>query len=429
MKIKKVNDQKIQYFFKVSTPELEENLTLAYEKIKSKIKIKGFRKGYVPRNIFEIRFGKNDLYFQALEIIVQQKYQEALTKKKFENMGIPQMIALEEKKFKEKQDFTFGLEFMIKPKVVLGKYLGLTIKQSNLNINDNEIATKINSLIDRKSTLEPKSTDLLEKKDTAIFDFEGFVNNKPFEGGKGQNYSLEIGSSQFVPGFEEQMLGMKRGEKKDIEIIFPNTYHQKDLANQKAIFKITLHDIKIKKMPKLNDDLVKTLQYPKINTLEQLRNHIKQELLKERKKENDENLKKEVINQIVSQTKLEISTEIVTQEQNRLKSEFELQLKKQNLNLEQYQQYLGITKEKMEAEWYEQTRKNLEYQLIMEQIALEEKITISEEKLEKYYLVLNQNHKIPVEQIKKNVNPQTLKNSLLIEEAWKLVLQSVIFSD
>lgn len=427
MEIKKINDQKVQYFFEVSSKELETQLASAYEKIKPKVEIKGFRKGHVPRKIFENRFGKDNLYSDALENIVQTKYQEVLQKKDFESMGMPQVIDLDEKKLKDNQNFTFGLEFIVKPKVTLKKYLGLEITKDDLEVTDYEVEEKINSLLEKQTTLESKTqNDFLELTDIAIFDFEGFVDDKPFEGGTAKDFSLEIGSGQFVPGFEDQMLGMKQGQTKDINITFPSDYHQKSLVNQKAVFKVTLHQIKTKKIPQLTDNLVKSLKLVNASTVEELKNNTKQTLLAQKKHKEKENVEKQVIEQLVKNSELEIPQEIVSQEQIRLQKEFEAQLKQQNLTLEQYKQYLGIDDEKMEKEFSQQAQKNIEYQLIMEQVAAQEKLTISQEKIEQKYQNLSNHYKVPVNQIKQNLPEKNLKHSLLMGEALELVINKAV---
>ncbi|PWV43905.1 MAG: trigger factor ['Brassica napus' phytoplasma] len=427
MEIKKINDQKVQYFFEVSSKELETQLASAYEKIKPKVEIKGFRKGHVPRKIFENRFGKDNLYSDALENIVQTKYQEVLQKKDFESMGMPQVIDLDEKKLKDNQNFTFGLEFIVKPKVTLKKYLGLEITKDDLEVTDYEVEEKINSLLEKQTTLESKTqNDFLELTDIAIFDFEGFVDDKPFEGGTAKDFSLEIGSGQFVPGFEDQMLGMKQGQTKDINITFPSDYHQKRLVNQKAVFKVTLHQIKTKKIPQLTDNLVKSLKLVNASTVEELKNNTKQTLLAQKKHKDKENVEKQVIEQLVKNSELEIPQEIVSQEQIRLQKEFEAQLKQQNLTLEQYKQYLGIDDEKMEKEFSQQAQKNIQYQLIMEQVAAQEKLTISQEKIEQKYQNLSNHYKVPVNQIKQNLPEKNLKHSLLMGEALELVINKAV---
>lgn len=427
MDIKKNNNQKVQYFFEVSSNELETQLANAYEKIKTKVEIKGFRKGHVPRKIFENRFGKDNLYSDALENIVHTKYQEVLQKKDFESIGMPQVIDLDEKRIKDNQNFTFGLEFIIKPKFTLKKYLGLKIKKDDLEVKDFEVEEKINSLLEKQATLEPKTqNDSLELTDTAIFDFEGFVDDKPFEGGAAKNFNLEIGSGQFVPGFEDQMLGMKQGQTKDINITFPSDYNQKKLANQKVLFKVTLHQIKTKKLPQLTDNLVKSLKLANVSTVAELKNNTKQTLLEQKKHKDKENVKKQIIEQLVKNSELQIPQEIISQEQTHLQKEFEAQLKQQNLTLEQYKQYLGIGDENMEKEFKQQAQKNLQYQLIMEQVASQEKLTISTEKIEQQYQKLSNYYKVPVNQIKQNLPEKNLQHSLLMDEALKLVINKAV---
>ncbi|AGL90448.1 trigger factor [Candidatus Phytoplasma australiense] len=428
MEIKKINDEKIQCGFKVLTEELEHHLTLAYEQIKHKVEVKGFRKGHVPRKIFETRFGKEELYNNALEKIVQNKYKEALAKKTFENMGMPKIVGLEEKNFKEKKDFHFNLEFNLKPKVVLGSYLGIKLSKGDLEITKEEINTQIDSLLDSKKKLVPKNSNVLENNDTAIFDFEGFIDDKPFEGGSAKNFSLEIGSKKFVPGFEEQMIGMKKEETRNITITFPNDYPKSDLANKKAIFKVTLHDLKTKVKPELTNELVVSLQYPEIKTVEELQTKVTEELTKQKEQQNKRRVEKEVLDQIKQNTQLTIPLTLIEEEKKDIKNKFQAQLQKQKLTLEQYQSYLGITEEKMEQNWHEEAKNNLEYQLIMEQVALQEKITVNPEKIEQCYKDLSQMHQMSLEQVKQNLDLEVLKQNLLLDEAWELVMKNVVFA-
>ena len=245
MKVEKLNTNRANYHFTVTTEEFENGLDHAFEHVSKDLEVKGFRKGKVPRNIYETKFGVESLYEEALNHVFHHKYHEATADQTYQIVGEPN-VDLDIKAIKRGESFDFSFDVAIKPDVELGQYKAIEVKPLDDSVSDDDVKAEISRILKSKSNLEPKTEGTLEKGDTAIFDFEGFLKGVAFEGGKAENHQLEIGSNQFIPGFEEQMVGMTLGEEKDINVTFPEAYQAENLAGQEVTFKIKLHEIKTK---------------------------------------------------------------------------------------------------------------------------------------------------------------------------------------
>jgi trigger factor len=242
MKITVLDNKKVKYTFEVTPHEFEHGIEHAFDHAKKDIEVKGFRKGHVPFSIFEKKFGVETLYEDALNHVLSHKFQEVVADKTYEVVSDPE-IDLDYKQVSREKSFEISIIVDVKPEVTLGTYKHLEAKYLDTKVNDSDIELELLRLRKQHATLEPKEGELLVG-DTAIFDFEGFLNEVPFDGGKAENYELEIGSNQFIPGFEEQMVGMNPGESKDIHVTFPESYHAENLKGQAVVFKIKLHDVK-----------------------------------------------------------------------------------------------------------------------------------------------------------------------------------------
>src|SRR5690554_7765911 len=253
MKIEKLSSNRVKFVFQVTPDEFEHGLDFAYEAIKPEVSVKGFRKGHVTRKVYENNFGIETLFEDAINHVLHHKYHEALANKEYQIVGDPvPNVNFEDVKVGE--TFEVSLELAVKPEVELGEYKGIEVEKLDSDVTDEEVMNQINALLDQNQTLELKEDGILEEGNTAIFDFDGYHNGEPFEGGKAENFELEIGSGQFIPGFEEQMVGLKAGEEKDINVTFPEQYHAENLAGEDAVFKVKLHEVKRKVAPELNDE-------------------------------------------------------------------------------------------------------------------------------------------------------------------------------
>lgn len=281
MKIEKLENGKVKFTFEVTPHEFDHGLEHAYDHVKADVELKGFRKGHVPRNMYETKYGVESLYEDALNHVLSHKYNE-VQQSEYDVVGQP-TIDVDFKKISKTESFEVSLISAVKPDVVLGAYKGIEVKAASVLVTDDEVDAEIKHLLSQHGTLEPKEGSL-EIGDTAIFDFEGFLKGEPFEGGKAENYELEIGSGQFIPGFEEQMVGLNVGDEKALQVTFPENYQAENLKNQEVTFNVKLHDIKKMTYAELNDAFVESLKKENITTVEQLKADTKK-TLEEHKKE------------------------------------------------------------------------------------------------------------------------------------------------
>ena len=238
----------------VDAKEVNNSIDAAFKKVVKTINVPGFRKGKMPRPLFEQRFGIESLYQDALDIILPKAYGEAIDEAGIFPVAHPE---IDIEKFEKNANLIFTAKVTVKPEVKLGEYKGLAVEKVETTVTDEDVENELKSLQERQAELVVKEEGTVENGDTAVIDFEGFVDGEAFEGGKGENYSLAIGSGTFIPGFEEQVIGLKSGESKDVEVSFPEEYHAAELAGKPATFKVTVHEIKTKELPELNDEFAK----------------------------------------------------------------------------------------------------------------------------------------------------------------------------
>ncbi len=295
MKVEKLTTNRVKFTFEVTPHEFDHGLDHAFEHVQKDVEIKGFRKGHVPRNIYETKFGVESLYEDALNHVLHHKYHEAQNHPDYEIVGQPE-VDVDFTKIKRGEVFEVSLIAPVKPEVTLGAYKGLEVKAIKTNVTASEVNAEIKNLLTANSELTPKDGPI-ELGDTAIFDFEGFLDGVPFEGGKAENHSLEIGSNQFIPGFEEQMVGLKSGDEKDLNVTFPEQYQAANLAGKPVVFKIKLHEVKAKAAVELNDEFVKSLNKENVTTVEELKASTKKELEDKKKSEAEATITEQVMTQ------------------------------------------------------------------------------------------------------------------------------------
>lgn len=424
MQIKKINDDLVQYHFEVQSNEFENFIQKVFDKIKNQISIKGFRKGNVNRNVFERFYGTQVLYKDAFEALLQEKLTYILMnpQEDYPLIGEPKLIDFQLDKINKNKNFTFALEFEIKPKVVLCSYKNIPISSQNVTVTDLEVQKQIDLLLENKSILKPKlSDDILSKGDIAILDFRGSCNNQYFEGGQATNYHLEIGSNKFIDGFETGMIGMKKDETRNISLVFPEQYPQKELAGQLVVFEVNLKDIKIKELPVLTNDLVNDMHLPNIKSINDLKTHIFNEIVKQKNKKQKEKQIKEILDfLIINTSSLKVPLNLVNTEAIMLQKQLEAELQTQNMTLMQYCQILKLNVEEWKQKNNEQAKFNVHTSLVLDEIAVQEKITVSEKEINDECQQFSNNYKISIEKMKQNKYflqniQQTLLNTKVLD--------------
>lgn len=360
----------------VDAAEVSKALDQAFKKVVAKVNVPGFRKGKVPRPIFENRFGVESLYNDALDILLPDAYEKAIAETGIEPVDRPEIDIVQLEKGKP---FIFKATVTVKPEVELGEYTNLEIPAKDFTVADEAIEEELKSLQNRHAELEVIEDGEVQQGDTAVIDFEGFLDGVAFPGGKGEKHSLEIGSGSFIPGFEDQVIGMKKGEEKDIVVTFPENYHSEELAGKETTFKVLVHEIKRKNLPELNDDFAKDVDF---ETLDELKADIKSKL-DEKAQMDQENYKKDSAIQIATENAtVEIPEAMVDTELERMFKEFEQQLSYSGMNLELYYQFTGTDEDALREQFKNDAKIRVKTNLVLEAIAKKEQIEVTDEEVD-----------------------------------------------
>lgn len=359
----------------VSAEKVNEGLTAAFNKVVKTVNVPGFRKGKMPRQMFEKRFGVESLYQDALDILLPEAYGNAIDEAGIEPIDRPDIDIEQMEKGKE---LIFKATVQVKPEVTLGEYKGLEVEEFDTTVTDEDVAKELETLQNRQAELVVKEDGTAELGDTVVLDFEGFVDGEAFEGGKAENHSLELGSGSFIPGFEEQLVGVATGESKDVEVSFPEEYHAAELAGKPAVFKVTVHEIKGKELPALDDEFAKDVD-DEVETLDALKEKIKTRLEDSKKHEAEHHLRDSLVEKAAENAQVEIPEVMVTNEVNRMLQEFEQRLQMQGMNLELYFQFSGQDENALREQMKEEAVNRVRVALTLEAIVKAENIEVTDE--------------------------------------------------
>lgn len=367
---------------------------IAFEKRVKEVKVDGFRKGKCPRNIFEKKFGKESLYFDAADSLVSTAYNKVISENKLIPIIEPK---LDIKKLDEK-GVTFIFTITTKPEIKISKYKDLGVKKQAIKVTKEEVDTEINNILDKYADIVVKD-DKAVSGDTVIIDFEGFINNKAFDGGKGENYDLVLGSNSFIPGFEDQLIGKKAGDKVDVKVTFPKDYHAEELKEKEALFKVTVHEVKTKELPKIDKDLFLDLGLKDVKDEKEFRELVKKQISVT--KENEANIKyeNEVLEKVAKNTKVDIPEELIHEEVHRMMHEYEENLKMQGLTLEMFYQFTGSNEDALHDQMHEEAEKRVLYRFILDEVVALEKIKITDKEAEKEAENLAKQYNITKDQV------------------------------
>lgn len=360
---------------KVEGKKWEEALEKAYKKASSNFQIDGFRKGKAPKSVFLKKYTQERLNFDAADICLDDAYSDMF--KKAKDLEIVAQPEITLSSISEK-----GVEYLftltLKPEVKLGKYKGLSVKKDKVSVSKEEIEHEIEHLRSHYTENVVKESGNVENGDIAVIDFEGFKDGVAFAGGKGENYSLEIGSNTFIPGFEDQVIGMKVGEEKDINVTFPKDYHAEDLKGAKVVFKVKVNEIKVKRVPELDADFFEDLGMEGIDSKESLEKQVKENIKVRKDSEAENKYIDELLDAAGKNVKVEIPDVMIQEELNRMVKQYEETLRMQGLSLEQFYQFTNSDESKLRDQMKEEATKRITYRLMLEEIAKVENIEISD---------------------------------------------------
>ena len=348
------------------------------EKVKNTT-VAGFRKGKVPRDIYEKKFGKESLYLPASDYVVEKAYKKALEESKLVPVVQPKL----EVKSVDDSGIEFVFKIITKPEINIKKYKGLNIKPEKVNVTKEEIEHEIGHLLEKYSETVSKENGKVEKGNIAVIDFEGFKDKVPFEGGKAENYELEIGSNTFIPGFEEQLIDMKLNEEKEIEVVFPKDYPHEDLKGKKVTFNVKVNEIKEKIQREFDKELFEDLAIEGVDSKEKLEKHIENTIREQKEMENENKYVDSLLEAVAKNVEVDIPEEMVEEEIDRLIHRYEEQLKMQGITLEMYYQFTKTTEKQLRANMEKEAYNHVLYRLMLEEIANIEKIEISDDEAQK----------------------------------------------
>ncbi len=419
IKIEKTeNANEVKLSFEVEAAKFDEAIKRVYDKSAKYFNIPGFRKGKAPMAIVEKYYGDEIFYEDAFNEIVPEIYEKELKENNIEAVSKPD---LDVEQIGKGQDLKFTAIVQTKPEVKLGKYKGIALKKVEYNVSDEDIEHELGHMAERNARIVVVEDRPVENKDITVIDFEGSVDGVKFEGGKAEGHELEIGSGSFIPGFEEQIIGMKTGEEKDITVKFPDDYFSEDLKGKEAVFHVKLHEIKKKELPEINDEFAKDAS--EYETLSELKNSIKEKLEEDNKSRVKYETEEEAIKAVCEGTQIDIPSGMIETELDNMVKDVETRLSYQGMNMEMYLQMIGKTMEEFRKEGEKQAKEAVKTRLVLEQIVKDEKIEPDEKKVDEKLEEMAKAYGKEKEELGKNEYfMEYIKKQLAQEEAINLVV-------
>ena len=424
LQVEKLEKNMAKLTIEVSAEELEKAIEGAYLKQRGKISVPGFRKGKVPRQMIEKMYGVEIFYEDAANSLIPEAYSKAYDESGLSIVSQPKIDVIQLEKGKA---FIFTAEVALKPEVTLGEYKGLKVDKVSSRVTAKEVDARLEEEQKKNARTVAVTDRAVQDGDEVVLDFEGFVNGVAFEGGKGENYSLTIGSGSFIPGFEEQLVGVETEKEVDVNVTFPEEYHAADLAGKEAVFKCTVHEIKVKELPELDDEFA--AEVSEFDTLEEYKADIKAKIKEEKLAEGNRKKEDQAVEQAVANATMEIPEAMIETQTQQMAQEFAQRLQSQGLSIEQYFQFTGLTPEKMMEEFKPQAVKRIETRLTLEAIVKAENIEISEEKFEAEIAKMAEMYQMEVEKLKGymgEAEKEQMKADMAVQEAVTLLVDSAV---
>ncbi len=412
--VEKKEKSTVELTIQVEAEAFEAAIQKAYLKNRGRINVPGFRKGKAPRKIIEGMYGASVFYEDAINDLYPAAYEEAVKEQGLDDVGYPKMEIVEV----GKEGFTFKALVSVRPEAKLGEYLGLTAPKEEPAVTDKDIDEELKPYISRATRLVSVKRKA-KNGDTAVIDFEGFDNGTPFEGGKGENYDLKLGAGMFVPGFEEQVVGMKAGEEKDIDITFPEDYHA-DLAGKAVVFHVKCNEVKESQAPEVDDEFAKDVS--EFETLADFRKDLGEKLLERKKAQAQSDFENAVIEQLVENMECEIPDGMVEVQVDRLMDDYAMRLQNQGIAMDQYMSMMGMNMEMMRASARPSALKQVQMELALAAVAKAEGLQASDEECEAEIAKLAEQYQMEADQVKAFITDDVLRNDLTLRKASELVL-------
>ena len=401
----KKEDTKITLKLVVESAKFEEAINKAYNKTKSKFNVQGFRKGKAPRKIIERLYGVEVFYEEAFDIVLPEAYEAALKEHDIEPVDYPK-IDIEE--INEGEDIIFTAIVEVMPEFEVTEYKGIEVEKKEYNVQEEDIQKELDDLLEKGARMIAVDDRPVKDEDMIIFDYKGMIDGVPFEGGSAEKWSLTVGSEQFIPGFEEQLVGKNIGEQAEVNVTFPEDYHSKDLAGKDAVFEVIIHEIKEKEMPQLDDEFAKDVS--EFDTLDELKNNIKENLEKEAEDKSEQELRNKIIGLVSDKIDIKIPDAVIERQVDNMLMDFGYNLQYQGLNLEYYLQATGITEESLREQMRPDAAKTVKNELVLEKIGEQENIVATDEDIDEQIGKMANQYGQDLKEIKSKLGEQDLKS-------------------
>ena len=425
LQVEKMEKNMAKLTIEVAAEDLEKAMQNAYQKAKGRISIPGFRKGKAPRKMIEQMYGKGVFLEDAVNALIPEHYSKALAECELEIVSQPTIDITQAEPGKA---FIFTAEVAVKPEVKLGEYKGLKVDKYSTRVTQKEVDEEIEKVREQHARIVEVTDRAVADKDDVTLDFEGFVDGVAFEGGKGENYPLTIGSGSFIPGFEEQLIGAELEKEVEVKVTFPEDYHSEDLKGKEAVFKCTVHAIRAKELPEVDDEFASDVS-EKAETLDAYRAEVKAQI-KERK-ENEGKAKKEdqAVEQAVANAEIDLPEPMVDLQAKQMADDFARRIMQQGLSVEQYFQFTGLSEEKMMEELKPQAEKRIRTRLVLEAIVAAENIEVSDERLDEELAKMAESYKMEVEKLKEFMGEnekKQMKEDIAVQDAVTLIVDASV---
>ena len=408
----------------VSAEEFETALDKAYKKNKNKISLPGFRKGKAPRAMIEKMYGTGVFYEDAANDLIPGAYESAAKESELEIVAQPSIDVTQIEKGKP---FIFTATVAVKPEVTLGDYKGIEVEKKTAEVTDEELQAEIDKVRESNSRMITVEDRAVQDGDITTIDFEGFVDGEPFEGGKGENYPLTIGSHSFIDNFEEQLIGKNIGEETEVNVTFPEQYQAEELQGKPAVFKVTIKEIKVKELPELDDDFAQDVS--EFDTVDEYKEDLKKKLLENKEAALKREKEEDVVGKIIENATMELPDPMVDTQVRQMVQEFSQRIQSQGLSLQQYMQFTGMTPESLTNELQPQALKRIQSRLVLEAVVAAENIETSDEDLEKELEKMAEMYQMEADKLKELVGEEEKKQialDLAVQKAVELVVDAAV---
>lgn len=422
VKVQDVEKNVVQLEIEVDAAKFEEGMQKSFAKNAKRFNIPGFRKGKAPRSIVERYYGEEVLYEDAINFVCPEAYDKAIKENDIHPVDSPE---IDIKQIGGGQNLIFTAKVTVKPEVELGEYKGVEVEKAEANVTDEDVEKELKAVQEKNARLVTVEDRPIQDGDIVNINFEGFIDGEAFEGGKAENYELEIGSGQFIEGFEEQLKGANVGDEVEVNVTFPEDYGQNELAGKPALFKVKVNSIKVKELPELDDEFAKDVS--EFDTLQEYKEDLKKKLVERAERQAKQQTEDNVISKVVENAKIDLPQVMIDKQIDRMVYDFEMRLRYQGLDLQKYLEMMGMGLDEFRGQFAQRAEKEVRTQLVLEKVSKVEEIDVSEEETNEEIKKMAENYKQDAEELKKNLREEDIeyiKGNLIIRKTVDFLVEN-----